>query len=94
MPAKVKEKNGEHTRKAFRIQQKLRVVKGLRREGDMDQVDKVLDAPQLEPGLGFLGPVHKTCACKLADRTAETGGFTSQQWQSQSPCSVKDHNSK
>lgn len=60
----------------------------------MDQVDKVLDAPQLEPGLGFLGPAHKACACKLADRRAETGGFTSQQWQSQSPCLVKGHNSK
>ena len=62
MPAKVKEKNGKHTRKALRIQRKPRVVKGWRREGDMAQVDKVLDVPQLEPGLGFLGPVHKACA--------------------------------
>lgn len=60
----------------------------------MAQVDEVLDAPQLEPGLGFLGPVHNACAWKLDDRRAEVGVFASQQWQSQSPRSVKDHNSK
>lgn len=93
LPAKVKEKTGSIWGKPSESRE-AKICERMEERRWHGSVDKVLDAPQLEPGLGFLGPVHKACACKHGDRRSETGGFTNQQWQSQSPCSVKDHNSK